>query len=71
MAGEVDVAPAQREQLAAAQAGEAAVRKIAPSCSDAAARTSAQTSSGENTSMSPLAPQRWRSTVATGFAGSP
>jgi hypothetical protein len=49
----------------------AAVRKIAASCSDAAAPTSAQTSSVLKTSMSPLLRTRWRSTPLTGFTGSP
>ena len=48
---------------------KAAVRKIAASCSDAAARTSAQTSSGLSTSISP--PRGWLgfSTSATGLIG--
>jgi hypothetical protein len=49
----------------------AAVRKSAASGSDAAARTSAQISSGENTWMSPLLRTRNRSMFATGFEGRP
>ncbi len=49
----------------------AAVRKMAPSCAEAAARTSASTSSGENTSRSPLTRSGWRSTAATGLTGNP
>jgi hypothetical protein len=46
---------------------KAAVRKIAPSCSELAARASAQTSSGENTSMSPLRFSGGRSTSLAGL----
>ncbi len=49
----------------------AAVRKVAESCSDAAARTSAQTSSGENTSISPLRRSGNFSTSAAALLGSP
>ena len=57
-AGEVDVAPAQREQLAAAQARERCGQVDRAGLARAAARTRAQTSSGEKTSMSPLARTR-------------
>ena len=45
----------------------AAVRKIAASCSDSAARTSAQTSSGEKTSIAVDARNRGFSTSAIGL----
>jgi hypothetical protein len=48
----------------------AAVRNRAASCSESAALTSAQTSSGEKTSMSLFAANGGFSTSATGFAGS-
>ena len=49
----------------------AAVRNTAPSCGEPAARTRAQTSSGENTSMSPLRSSGGFSTSATGLDGRP
>ena len=49
----------------------AAVRKIAASCSEAAARTSAQTSSGENTWISPLRESAGLSTPAAALPGRP
>jgi cytochrome oxidase Cu insertion factor (SCO1/SenC/PrrC family) len=49
----------------------AAAKKIAVSCSDPAARTSAHTSSGENTSRSSETRNRGRSTLAAGLRASP
>ena len=46
---------------------KAAVRKIAASCSESAARTSAQISSGESTSISTLLRTRGRSTSSIGL----
>jgi hypothetical protein len=64
-AGEVDVAPAQGQQLAATQAGERPGQEDGGVLSLAAARTRAWTSSGEYTSMSPLRLSRGFSTSTT------
>ena len=50
---------------------KAAVRKTAPSSADEAARTSAQTSSGEKACRSSETRMRGRSTAVIGFDGSP
>jgi hypothetical protein len=49
---------------------KAAVRKIAASCSEVAARTSAWTSSGLKTSIAPGEASRGFSTFAAGLTGS-
>jgi hypothetical protein len=48
-----------------------AVKKSAPSCSDVAARTSAQTSSGEKTWMSPEGRDDTFSTSVAAFSRRP
>lgn len=68
-AGEDDISPAQRDQLALVKDREGGREVSAASCSESAARTSAMTSSGENTLISVRRAVRGFSTSATGLNG--